>query len=110
VTWNWATVPALTLPDGVMRQMIHGERLMVCRLQIPARTALDAHRHEHEQITMVERGRLRFLIGAEETVFGPGDVILLPSNIWHGATILDEDVVLVDIFSPIREAFLEAHR
>jgi len=26
----------------------------------------------------------------------------------HGATILDEEVVLVDIFSPIREEFLKS--
>ena len=39
-------------------------------------------------------------IGNEEKVFGPGDVLLFPSGFWHGATMLDEAVILVDIFSP----------
>ena len=29
-----------------------------------------------------------------------------PSNVEHGATMLDEEVVLIDIFSPVREDFL----
>jgi hypothetical protein len=33
-------------------------------------------------------------------------VLHFPSNILHGATMLDEEVVLVDIFTPIREDFL----
>jgi quercetin dioxygenase-like cupin family protein len=58
-------------------------------------------------MTMVEKGRVRFVVGSEEKVFGPGDVLLFPSTFWHGATMLDEEVVLIDIFSPIREDFLE---
>jgi hypothetical protein len=29
-----------------------------------------------------------------------------PPGAWHGATMLDEEVILVDIFSPIRQDFL----
>ena len=35
-----------------------------------------------------------------------GDVLDFPPNVAHGATMLDEEVVLIDIFSPIREEFL----
>lgn len=106
-SWNWSAVAGEALRDGVVRQMMHGERLMICRLTIPAGTALPAHQHHHEQITIVEKGHVRYALGSEEKVFGPGDVVLLPGEFWHGATMLDEDVVLVDVFSPIREDFLE---
>jgi len=105
--WNWATVPHEPLGNGIVRQMIHGERLMICRLTIAPGTVTPAHDHLHEQMTIVERGRVRFIVGSEERVFGPGDVILIPSRFRHGATMLDEEVVLIDIFSPIREEFLE---
>jgi len=107
--WNWNSVPARRVADGVMRQMVHGERVMVCRLTIAARVTTEAHRHEHEQITMIERGRVRFLVGSEERLCGSGDVIVLPRGTWHGCTVLDEEAVLVDIFSPVREDFFEAH-
>jgi len=108
--WNWAAIPGEPLRDGIVRQMIHGERLMVCRLTIAAGIVTPPHSHAHEQITIVERGRVRYLMGSEEKVFGPGDVILLPGNFRHGATMLDEEVVLVDIFSPVREDFLEPNK
>ena len=104
--WNWSEVPRERLPEGVVRQKVYGDRVMVCRLTIPAGTAMPAHRHPHEQITMVESGRVRYVLGSEHRDFGPGDVILLPGGFWHGAAML-EDVVLIDIFSPIREDFLE---
>lgn len=104
--WNWETIPAETLGGGIVRQMIHGERLMICRLTIPPGTVTPAHLHPHEQITIVEKGRVRYVLGTEERIFGAGDVILLPGGFWHGATMLDEEVVLLDIFSPVREDFL----
>jgi hypothetical protein len=33
-------------------------------------------------------------------------VLHFPSGCWHGATMMDEEVVLIDIFTPIREDFL----
>jgi quercetin dioxygenase-like cupin family protein len=104
--WNWTAIPGEPLRDGIVRQMIHGDRLMICRLTIPPGTVTPAHRHSHEQITIVEKGSVRYVLGSEEKVFGPGDVVLLPGGLWHGATMLEDEVVLVDIFSPIREDFL----
>jgi quercetin dioxygenase-like cupin family protein len=105
-SWNWATIPAERLGDGIVRQMIHGDRLMICRLTLAPGIVTNAHEHLHEQMTIVEKGRVRFTLGLEEKVFGPGDVLLLPGGFWHGATMLDEEVVLIDIFSPVREDFL----
>jgi quercetin dioxygenase-like cupin family protein len=47
-----------------------------------------------------------FTLGDEEKVFSAGDVLHFPSNFWHGATMLKGEVILIDIFSPIREDFL----
>lgn len=106
-TWNWETIPKETIAPGVTRQMIYGATLMICRLAFAPNTVTTAHDHVHEQMTMVEKGRVRFVVGSEEKVFGPGDVLLFPSGFWHGATMLDKEVVLIDIFSPIREDFLK---
>jgi quercetin dioxygenase-like cupin family protein len=104
--WNWATIPVERIAEGITRQMVYGESLMVCRLTLAPGTITTAHEHVHEQMTLIERGRVRFLLGRDERVLGPGDVVLLPSGLWHGATMLDDEVVLIDIFSPIRKDFL----
>lgn len=103
---DWSRVPVERLEEGIERQMIVGENLMVCRLRFAPHTITPAHDHPHEQITFVERGRVLFTIGDEQRVAAPGDVLHFPPGSWHGATMLDEEVVLIDIFSPIREDFL----
>jgi quercetin dioxygenase-like cupin family protein len=105
-TWNWSFIPKEPIAEGIVRQMIWGDRLMICRLTFAPGTITTAHDHLHEQMTIVEKGRVKFVVGAEEKVFGPGEILLFPGGFWHGASILDEEVVLLDIFSPIREDFL----
>ena len=103
---NWASVPIEMLDDGIERQLVVGDDLMLCRLRFAPNIVTAAHDHPHEQITMVERGRVRFTIGREERIAQAGDVLHFPSGCWHGATMLDEEVVLIDIFTPVREDFL----
>src|SRR6185369_15432804 len=104
--WNWAEVGSENLGDGISRQMIVGENLMVCRLTISPNVITAAHDHSHEQITLVEKGTVRFIVGDDEFVATAGDILFFPSGCWHGATILEKEVVLIDIFTPIREDFL----
>ena len=33
---NWAAIPATRVADGIERQIVHGEKLMVCRLRLAA--------------------------------------------------------------------------
>jgi quercetin dioxygenase-like cupin family protein len=103
---DWAAIPVQQIGEGVERQMIWGERIMVCRLRFAPHVVTPVHSHPHEQITIVERGRVRFVVGGTERVSSEGDVLHFPSRVEHGATMLDEEVVLIDIFSPVREDFL----
>ena len=105
---DWATVPVETIADGIQRQMIWGEHLMVCRLCFGPHIVTAVHSHPHEQITLVERGRVLFTIDGIQHPASAGAVLHVPSGVSHGATILDEGAVLIDIFSPIREEFLPA--
>jgi quercetin dioxygenase-like cupin family protein len=103
---DWTSVPVEHLEAGIERQMIVGEKVMICRLRFAPHVVTPAHDHPHEQMTLVERGRVLFTIGNQQRIAKAGDVLHFPSGIWHGATMLDEEVILVDIFSPIREDFL----
>ena len=88
--------------------MMVGEKLMMCRLTLQPHVDTPVHSHPHEQMTIVERGRVRFTINGSTRVAVAGDVLHFPSNVRHGATMLDEVVVLIDVFTPIREEFLPA--
>jgi quercetin dioxygenase-like cupin family protein len=105
---NWTAVPVERLAEGIERQMVWGDQLMVCRLHLAPNVVTAVHSHPHEQITLVERGQVVFTVEGEERLATTGDVLHFPPHVRHGATMLDEDVVLIDIFSPIREDFLRA--
>jgi quercetin dioxygenase-like cupin family protein len=105
---DWSRVPVETLQKGIERQMMVGDNIMICRLRFAPHVVTPAHDHPHEQMTLVEKGRVLFTIGKEERIANPGDVLHFPSGTWHGATMLDEEVILMDIFSPIREDFLSS--
>lgn len=102
----WDAIPAEAIAPGIERRMIWGERLMICRLRFDPHVVTAVHTHPHEQMTLVERGRVRFTVDGAERIAAAGDVLHFPANIPHGATMLDEEVVLVDIFTPLREDFL----
>lgn len=102
----WDALPVERPLPGLERRMVVGERLMICRLRFDPHTVTPVHHHPHEQMTMIERGRFRFIVAGEERIAGPGDVLHFPPHVEHGATSLDEEAVLVDIFTPIREDFL----
>ena len=103
---NWATIPAERVAEGIERQMVYGDKLMVCRLRIAPHVVTAPHTHPHEQITIVERGQVRYIVAGIERLVSAGDVLHFPPHVEHGATMLDEEVVLVDIFTPVREDFL----
>ncbi|HEY3384638.1 MAG TPA: cupin domain-containing protein [Vicinamibacterales bacterium] len=105
---SWTSIPVASPLVGAERRMMVGDNLMICRLRFDPHVVTPVHTHPHEQMTLVEQGRVRFYIGREERIAGPGDVLHFPSNVEHGATMLDEEVVLIDIFTPVREDFLDA--
>jgi quercetin dioxygenase-like cupin family protein len=99
-------IPSESIAPGITRQMMWGERVMVCRLTFDPGVVTAVHSHPHEQIVLVERGRVRFSVDGRDYLASAGDIVHFRSGCLHGATILDEPTVLIDIFSPVREDFL----
>ena len=104
---DWSTIPVEQTGAGIERQMVVGKNMMICRFRFAPFLVTPEHEHPHEQMTIVERGRVRFFIEGKERIASAGDILHFPPNCWHGATMMDQEVVLIDIFSPLREDFLE---
>jgi hypothetical protein len=54
---DWSTVPVEQLDEGIERQMVVGDRVMICRLRFAPNIVTPAHRHEHEQMTLVNAAK-----------------------------------------------------
>ncbi len=107
--FRWDDMPKEQVTDQISRRLVTGERMMLAHVYLEKGSIVPRHQHENEQLTYILEGALRFWIGedeAEEIVVGPGEVLHIPSNVWHKAEAL-EDTLDVDIFSPPRQDWLD---
>ncbi len=84
------------------------DRTMLTYFEIAAGGRFPGHRHEAEQITLVLEGELWFELSDREVRVGPGEVLAIPSNVWHATRAGDTPVRAVDAWSPPRAAYLGA--
>jgi quercetin dioxygenase-like cupin family protein len=87
---------------------LSGERMMMAlNATLPGHT-VPMHTHPHEQVGMVYAGEATLRIGDEERHARKGDFYCIPAGVPHGdTTIGDEPFVMLDIFHPVREDFVE---
>lgn len=99
--YDWSEVPREQLNPLFERQMIHSSRLTVARLRLLKGAVVPVHAHENEQVSLIESGRLKFVLDGKEVVVAGGQTLVIPSNVPHSAEAL-EDTVAIDLFSPPR--------
>ena len=106
VTHNkWTQVPEEQLNPSVSRQVIHGETMTVARIRLRKGAVVPLHHHLSEQISMIEHGRLRFVVAGEERILGAGESLIIPPHAPHLVEAL-EDSLATDLFSPVREDWI----
>jgi quercetin dioxygenase-like cupin family protein len=93
---------------GIVRQIMgHNDSLMLVRVHFSEGAIGYTHAHPHSQVAYVESGVFEFTTGDETKTLKAGDCAYVPPNVEHGA-ICKEAGVLLDIFNPAREDFLES--
>jgi Uncharacterized conserved protein, contains double-stranded beta-helix domain len=102
---NWERIEEERMNPLVTRKVIHGAQMTVARLRLSKSAKVPEHSHVHEQLSMVESGKLLFVVAGKEFVLGPGDVMPLAPHVPHWVEAL-EDTVAVDVFSPAREDWI----
>jgi quercetin dioxygenase-like cupin family protein len=103
--YEWDRIEKEQLSPSFARQVIHGETMTVARVYLRKGCSVPEHSHANEQISMMEQGALRFVIGGVEKVVKAGEVLRIPPHVPHSAEAI-EDSIAVDLFSPIREDWI----
>jgi quercetin dioxygenase-like cupin family protein len=106
---RWNDIPKESVTTQLSRRLVTGDRMMLAQVYLDKGCLVPRHSHENEQITWIVEGALKFWIGAdgeEEVIVRAGEVLHIPSNVPHQAEAL-EDTLDVDIFSPIRQDWLD---
>ena len=100
--YDWTRIQTVQVSPQITRKAIHSASMTIARLELQKDAVVPEHSHHHEQITLVERGALRFAINGGQTVVRGGESLVIPSHMPLGV-VAEEDTVVFDIFSPSRE-------
>ena len=96
--------PAL---EGIDRKtLVHGDKTLLTEFRLRRGAVLPRHAHPHEQTGYLVSGRIQLSIGTAEYEACAGDSWCIPGGVEHGADIL-KDSVAIEVFSPVREDYLD---
>jgi len=106
--YRWNDMPLETVSPLLDRRLVTGDRMMLAHVYLKKGCIVPKHQHENEQLTYILQGALHFWIGEhgeQELTVRAGEVLHIPSMVWHKAEAL-EDTLDVDIFDPPRADWL----
>ncbi len=104
ITVNKDSKPITMLPGLTRRTLAQGQAMMLCEFTFEAHVEISVHSHPHEQVGYIAKGRVEMTIDGKKYELKQGDSYYAPSNVPHGAQIL-EPTVIVDTFCPPREDY-----
>lgn len=96
--YDWSSVPEEQVNELATRQIISSETMTVIRRGWKKGAVTGLHRHDDEQISMVESGRVLFVVEGEEQIVTSGQAFVIVSNALHSVEAL-EDSLVVDVFA-----------
>ena len=92
--------------EGVhLKTLVYGDKTLMVEIKFEKGANIPPHSHPHEQTGYMISGKLNFLVNGEHLETAPGDSWNIPGDVPHSATA-QEDSVVVEIFSPVREDYL----
>lgn len=100
-------IQPVELVPGLEFRPVLGERTMVNFVHFAPHTEAPRHMHEEEQIVIVLDGEFEFELDGEVRTVRPGDVVVVPPWVPHGARTQDRACFEVDVFNPPRRTLLD---
>lgn len=88
--------------EGIRARRIQGDQLTVAIVELDANAVVPEHVHDSEQNGMVITGQMRFRVGDEERLLGPGGTWRILGGVPHTAQAGPDGAVVVDTFAPVR--------
>ena len=104
---RWDEIALEKITEMMSQKIVAGEREMLAQIYLKRGAQVPMHSHASEQMTYILQGALRFVVDGEEIIVREGEVLHIPGGAPHQAEAL-EDTFELDVFSPIREDWLDA--
>jgi len=100
-------IKSFELAPGVAGRPLFGEGAMLNVIEFEPGAVVPLHSHPHEQLGIVLRGMQALVVDGEPHELGPLEGYVLPGGVEHSAYCGPEGALVVDIFQPVREDYLD---
>ena len=100
-------IGAFELVPGVTGRPLFGAGVMINLIELEPGAVVPLHSHPHEQLGFVIRGIQALVIDGEAHELGPMEGYVLPGGVEHSAYGGPEGALVIDVFQPVREDYLE---
>lgn len=95
-------LPPIPIWDGILARVVEGREMTFAVVELKAGATAAAHQHANEQLGLVLRGTMHFVVDGETRELHAGDTYVIPGNVLHEATAGPEGAVVIDAFVPVR--------
>lgn len=101
---NVSAIEPKQLIDGYLARFIHTANMTFSFVDVIAGKTLPSHSHHNEQVSIMLEGEFELTLDGKPILFGPGEVIVIPSNTEHSGLAVT-DCRILDVFYPVREDY-----
>jgi quercetin dioxygenase-like cupin family protein len=111
-SYDTATVHDITgmrperISPGLMRRYISTDNSSLAIYDMRRGVKVSVHTHSSEQVSYVQAGRIRFVVGGQIHDLRRGQAIVIPVNAPHSIEAL-EDSIEIDYFVPSRSDWIK---
>jgi quercetin dioxygenase-like cupin family protein len=98
-------MPEREVFPGFHGRFVHSEGMTFAYWTVDAGAEVPEHEHPHEQVVNMLEGELALTVDGEDMHLRPGDVVTIPGGVRHAARGLAGGCRVLDVFSPVREAY-----
>ena len=105
--FRWAEMEPEQMNPLLTRQFCSGEQAMIGRILLKKGCVVPEHSHPNEQLAYIVSGALEFVVGGVTQMVRAGEVLVIPANVPHSATAL-EDTEDLDLFAPPRQDWINS--
>jgi len=98
------SIPEKEIFPGYFGRLIHTDNLTLAFWRIVAGSSVPEHSHVNEQVVNGIEGTFEMTVGGELVIVGPGEILVIPSNVKHSGKAIT-DCKILDVFYPVREDY-----
>jgi quercetin dioxygenase-like cupin family protein len=106
---KWSEMDWEEVNEHISRKVVMEDRLMMVLYRFDPHQSWPVEIHEAEQGGYILQGKIELSLPAEgkKILLGPGDGYLIGTKVAHSWVTLEEETVLLDVFTPPRKELFQ---